>query len=259
MVTKYYNTCFVLNEDHKYFMVDAGGGNGIMQQLDKAGLDWRNMRDIFVTHKHIDHITGMIWIIRLFAQNMVAGKIEGNVNIYAHDEVIKILQKLSNMLLVKKQAKMVGKRIRLITVEDGEEYEILGKRVTFFDIQSKKDKQFGFTMQLNDKEKLTCCGDEPYKECEEKYAKNSTWLMQEAFCLYDQADIFKPYEKHHSTAKDAARLAEELGVENLILYHTEEETFGERKELYTKEAKQYFSGAVYVPNDLEIFELSDGR
>ncbi len=255
MVTKYYNTCFVLSEDNHHFMVDAGGGNGIMQQLKKANLDWSDMRDIFVTHKHIDHITGMIWMIRLFAQNMVAGKIDGDVNIYAHDEVIKILHKLSNMLLIKKQAKMVGKRIHLITVEDGEEYEILGKKVTFFDIQSTKDKQFGFTIQLNENEKLTCCGDEPYKECEEKYAKNSTWLMHEAFCLYDQADIFKPYEKHHSTAKDAAILAEELGVENLILYHTEEATFGKRKELYTKEAKQYFGKAVYVPDDLETFEL----
>ncbi len=257
MVTKYYNTCFVLNDEEsdKYFMVDAGGGNGIMQQLNKAGLDWRKMRDIFVTHKHIDHITGMIWMIRLFAQNMAAGKIEGDVNIYAHEEVIKILKKLSNMLLIKKQSKMVGDRIHLITVEDGEEYEIIGKKVTFFDIQSTKDKQYGFTMQLNGEEKLTCCGDEPYKECEEKYAKDSTWLMHEAFCLYDQADIFKPYEKHHSTARDAAQLAQSLNIKNLILYHTEEATFGARKELYTKEAKQYFSGEVFVPDDLEELQL----
>lgn len=255
MVTKYYNTCFVLDDDDQYFMVDAGGGNGIMQQLKKANLDWRKMRDIFVTHKHIDHISGMIWMIRLFAQDMVAKKIEGDVNIYAHDEVIKILKKLSNMLLIKKQAKMVGKRIHLITVEDGEEREIIGKKVTFFDIQSTKDKQFGFTMQLNDEKKLTCCGDEPYKECEEKYVKDSTWLMHEAFCLFDQADIFEPYEKHHSTAKDAAILAEQLDVENLILYHTEEATFGARKKLYTKEAEKYFSKAVYVPDDLETFEL----
>lgn len=28
-----------------------------------------------------------------------------------------------------------------------------------------------------------------------------------------------------------------------------------RKELYTKEAKQHFSGAVYVPDDLEVLKL----
>ena len=34
-------------------------------------------------------------------------------------------------------------------------------------------------------------------------------------------DTFKPYEKCHSTALDAGKLAEELVVKNLILYHTE--------------------------------------
>lgn len=29
-------------------------------------------------------------------------------------------------------------------------------------------------------------------------------------------DIFDPYEKHHSTVKDACELAEKLNVENLI-------------------------------------------
>ena len=58
-------------------------------------------------------------------------------------------------------------------------------------------------MELGDGKKLTCCGDEPYNEANESYAKDSTWLLHEAFCLYGQADIFKPYEKHHSTVKDA--------------------------------------------------------
>ena len=55
-------------------------------------------------------------------------------------------------------------------------------------------------------------------------------MMCEAFCLYADRDTFKPYEKCHSTALDAGKLAEELGVKNLILYHTEEETLANRKE-----------------------------
>ena len=75
--------------------------------------------------------------------------------------------------------------------------------------------------------------------------------MHEAFCLYDGADIFKPYEKHHSTAKDAAELAEKLQIRNLLLYHTEDKNLSERKERYTKEAQKHFTGNVYVPDDLE--------
>ena len=125
----------------------------------------------------------------------------------------------------KKRSTFLDKRLHLVTVEDGESKEILGKKVTFFDIHSTKAKQFGFSMELGDGKKLTCCGDEPYNEANESYAKDSTWLLHEAFCLYGQADIFKPYEKHHSTVKDACELAERLGVKNLLLYHTEDKKY----------------------------------
>ena len=110
-------------------------------------------------------------------------------------------------------------------------------------------------MDMGNGEKLTCCGDEPYNECEKKYAENSKWLLHEAFCLYDQADVFRPYEKHHSTAKDASELAEQLGVKNLILYHTEDKNIARRKQLYTEEGRKYFHGSLYVPEDLEKIEL----
>ena len=84
---------------------------------------------------------------------------------------------------------------------------------------------------------------------------NADWLMSEAFCLYADRERFKPYEKHHSTALDAARNAQSLAARHLILYHTEEETLDTRKELYTREAKSVYPGPVFVPNDLEVIAL----
>ena len=110
-------------------------------------------------------------------------------------------------------------------------------------------------MELDNNRKLTCCGDEPYTPCEEKYAKNSTWLLHEAFCLSSQADIFAPYEKHHSTVKDACEAAERLNVQNLLLYHTEDRNYANRKKLYTEEGKKYFSGQLWIPDDLETVTL----
>ena len=85
--------------------------------------------------------------------------------------------------------------------------------------------------------------------------KGSDWLTHEAFCLYGEADKFKPYEKHHSTVKEACQLAEELQIPHLILYHTEETHLKERKELYTREGREYYHGKLFVPDDLEVFEL----
>ena len=89
----------------------------------------------------------------------------------------------------------------------------------------------------------------------QKYAKNSTWLLHEAFCLFSQADKFKPYEKHHSTVKDACELAQKLEAENLILYHTEDKNISRRKELYTEEGRQYYKGNLWIPDDLETYKL----
>lgn len=255
MVTECYNTCFVISDADRHFLIDGGGGNGILHQLEHAGISYRNITDIFVTHKHIDHLMGIIWILRSICQSMLKDSSAVDVNLYAHDEVIDLIRDMTGNLLIKKQSKLIDDRIHLITLENGETREILKRNVTFFDIQSTKDKQFGFCMELNPGTKLTCCGDEPYQPCEEKYVKNSKWLLHEAFCLHSQADIFSPYEKHHSTVKDACELASELGVENLILYHTEDKNLKNRKALYCEEGRRYFHGNIYVPDDLESITL----
>ena len=83
------------------------------------------------------------------------------------------------------------------------------------------------------------------------YVEGADWLLCQAFCLYEDRERFKPYEKHHSTALDAGRLAAQLGVKNLLLYHTEDKTLSTRKARYTAEAALQFNGKVYVPEDLE--------
>lgn len=255
VVTECYNTCFILEENHKYFLVDGGGGNTLFRHLKEIGVKWQDIDRIFLTHKHLDHLMGIVWLLRFYCQNMKRNGFAGHVYIYGHEEVTGILEQMAHMLLQPGEWAYIGRQLHLVTVEDGETREILGHKVTFFDVGSTKDKQFGFTMHYGENKKLTCLGDEPYRECEEAYAKDSDWLMHEAFCLYEDREIFDPYKKAHSTAKDAAECAEKLGVKNLILYHTEDRTIATRKERYTAEGSRYFSGQLYVPEDLESFEL----
>lgn len=255
LVTACYNTCFVLQEDGRYFLVDGGGGNTLLLRLKQADIDWRQIRTIFVTHKHMDHILGILWMMRLICQGMAQGEYEGDAVIYGHSQVIGLLADMAGELLQEKQARFIGQRLHLAAVEDGEQREILGRPVTFFDIGSTKARQFGFSMDLGEGKRLTCCGDEPYHDCEEKYVRGSDWLLHEAFCLSSQADVFRPYEKHHSTVADACRLAQSMGVKNLVLYHTEDKTLSTRKERYSREAAGAFHGKVYVPEDLERIRL----
>lgn len=257
-VSQIYNTCFVLQTPSTLMLVDAGGGNGILSQLKKVNVQISDIHHLFVTHAHTDHVLGVIWVIRMVAQ---CKGYEGLLHVYGNDKVIKVIKTIIDMILAKKQLAKVAERVVFHQLEDGDCFEVGDMKLECFDIQSTKEKQFGFRAELPSSDEsdkplvLACLGDEPYNEQNRRYIVGADWMMCEAFCLYADRDTFKPYEKCHSTALDAGKLAEELGVKNLILYHTEEKTLANRKENYTREAAENFKGRIFVPDDLEVIEL----
>ena len=255
MVTKCYNTCFAVKNDDEYLMVDAGGGNGIMMQLEKAEISYTSIHQMIVTHGHTDHVLGVIWIIRKIAMLMLNKKYSGEFTIYCHDELVKMITTFCELTLPSNLIQFLGNGIWIREVVDGEQIQINGMEIQFFDIASTKQKQFGFHAVLPNGKTLVCLGDEPYNEANKAFVEKCDWMLSEAYCLYSEKEIFKPYEKHHSTALDAGKLAEQLEVKNLVLYHTEDTNLAERKTRYTKEVKTVFSGAVFVPDDLETIQL----
>ena len=256
MVTKCFNTCFAIRQDDEYFLVDAGGGNGILAQLEKADIDMCHIHHMFVTHAHTDHVLGVVWVVRKMATLINKGKYTGKFHIYCHDVAKNVIETIAKMTLKKKDLAQIGKNILFHEVTDDQQAEILSMHVIFFDILSTKAKQFGFCADFDDGTSLCCLGDEPYNEACRVYAEGANWLLAEAFCLYADRDIFKPYEKHHSTVKEACELAEQLNVQNLVLYHTEDKHIKDRKKLYTEEGRQYYYGNLFVPDDLERINLN---
>lgn len=264
-VSGIYNTCFLLDTPNTKLMVDAGGGNGILGQLKKVGVGIADIHHLYVTHAHTDHVLGVIWIIRMVAQ---CKGYEGKLHVYSHDKVMKVIKTIIDMILAKKQLAKVVERVVFHELKDGDAFEVGDIHMQCFDIHSTKEKQFGFRAELtmsdasasvgssaSDKLVLACLGDEPYNELNRKYVEHADWMMCEAFCLYANRDTFKPYEKCHSTALDAGKLAAELDIKNLVLYHTEEKTIATRKQAYTQEAAENFKGRIVVPDDLEEIDL----
>lgn len=62
-----------------------------------------------------------------------------------------------------------------------------------------------FVLEAGGGRLLVCLSDEQFNEANRPMAQNADWLLSEAFYLHRNRDIFKPYEKHHSTALDAGR------------------------------------------------------
>ncbi len=254
--TRCYNTCFALRFGEEFFLTDAGGGNGILSQLQQANIPLSQIHSLFITHAHTDHILGAVWVVRMIAQMMNAGKYCGKLHIFGHDEAIETLEWICRRTLPSNVCIHFGTDILFSQLTDGEAFSVPGMRGIAFDIGSTKTKQFGYCLNLPDGQRLVCLGDEPFAERTRKHVSGADWLLCEAFCLYADRDRFHPYEKHHSTAGDAGRLADELKVKNLLLYHTEDETLPTRKSAYTAEAALYFHGHIVVPDDLELVHLS---
>lgn len=249
LVTRCFNTCFTLHSKGNVLLVDAGGGNGVLTQLERAGICRENISDLFVTHVHTDHLLGCVWMMRMALQ------FKYPLRIWSHKKVLQLLTDICTQILPREEAEGIGSLVTMNCLSDGEQFEAGGLNMQCFDIHSTKERQFGFTALLPDGQRLCCLGDEPFSPQCRQYAEGADWLMSEAFCLYGDRERFLPYEKHHSTVLDAARLTEELRVKNLILYHTEDQTLDTRRQRYTTEAKTAFSGRVFVPNDLEKIML----
>lgn len=255
MVTNCYNTCFTISNEDGHLLVDAGGGNTILVNLKKANIQINELKAMFISHTHSDHILGAPWVIRAVATLIANGKYSNTFTIYGEKSVLDALKTICNIVLKKQFLNMFGHEIIFCEVSDGDILNILGSNFTFFDINSSKLLQFGFKIDLPSKKTLCFLGDEPYKKSLKIHSENVDYLLHEAFCLYKDKDIFKPYEKHHATVKDACINAKNLNAKSLILYHTEDKNLETRQKTYIAEGNSEFNGEILIPNDFDIITL----
>ena len=251
------NTCFALDSGEQYFLVDGGGGSDILNSFCQTGIDWQKLHFAFLSHEHTDHLLGMVWVVRYVAELINWGRYEGDFILYTHDVAAEKLLAVCNLLLKPAQTALIGRRIRIELVEDGQTRTILGSRFTFFDIRSTKARQFGFRMETPEGVRLVFLGDEPFSESSAKYMRPCGWLLSEAYCLYSERARYNPYELHHSTVRETCECAERFGAEHLVIWHTEDETtYPNRRELYTREGRQYYKGDLIVPEDFDVLTLT---
>lgn len=249
-----YNTCFVIQNNNGNFLVDTGGSIEIVRRLKNINIDLKDIEHIFISHSHTDHILGLIWMFKKLSRAIVNGEVETKINIYCNDVVYKAIIEVSNQILSEKLIKGILSVVDFHILNDGDEMAINGIDYTFFDMNARGTKQFGFECIINEK-RLMFLGDETLKPSLYERVRGADYVMHEAFCLDSEENIFHAYEKNHSTVKTASELMNSLDVKNLILYHTEESHGTERKRMYIQEAEESFKGNVYVPDDLEIIEM----
>lgn len=244
-----YNTCFVIKNDNGNFLVDTGGSIEIIKRLKMVNIDLKDIKHIFISHSHTDHILGIIWMFKKLGRGAINGTIHSKINIYCNNVVYEAIMGVSKYILPEKLINGVLSVVDFHILENNDIVNINGIDYTFFDINARGTKQFGFECIMNNN-RLVFLGDETLSKNLYERVMGAEYVMHEAFCLDSEERIFGAYEKHHSTVKSTCIEMNKLNIRNLILYHTED-THLNKKELYTQEAKEYFDKNVIVPDDLE--------
>ena len=249
-----YNTCLVIQNENGNFLIDTGGSIEIIKRLKEAKIDFKTIKDIFISHTHTDHILGLLWLFKMLGVAIMEGEDLGKIRIYCNDQVCEAIHEISKYVLPSKLLDALYKAIDFVVLKDQDYYKINGIDYTFFDIQARGEKQFGIEFIDNGK-RVVFLGDETLNSVLYDKVRNADYVTHEAFCLDSEEDIYHACLKNHSTTKMVAETMDKLGVKNLILYHTEEKHGKDRKQLYTKEGEKFFKGKIYVPDELEEIEI----
>ena len=253
--TRCYNTCFALRCGAEYLLVDAGGGNGILSILEQQDIPLKHIHHIFVTHAHSDHILGVPWLIRMIGTRINQGKYEGDLTIYCHRELEEAIRTITSLTVQAKVCRHFGSRIRFQIVENGDVLDILGRQSSAASSVPPRLSRQASSVRRPPGSGSPFRATSPARTFCGSTSGTPTGCSTKPSACMRNGGKFKPYEKHHSTVRDACELAEAIGIKNLLLWHTEDKHIRHRKKRYLAEGSPFFSGNLFVPDDGERFSL----
>ncbi len=234
-------SCICLVMDDEILMFDAGEGAQISYL--KSGLPWNKKMKIFVTHLHGDHCIGILGLLQTMTMQNRTQPIEINIKVLNFGLSFPV--KISFV----KEGEILGEEkysIQSCEAEHGipafsyvfQEKDRPGK---FFPDKAKElgvpegklwhELQNGNDIRFNDKtvtskqvtgekrkgKKIGISGDTRPTQKLESFFQNCDYLSFDS--TFSDEIKEKALETNHSTAKEAAQLAKNANVSNLILTH----------------------------------------
>ena len=246
-------TCICLEKDGEILMFDAGEGAQISYL--KSGLGWNKKMKIMVTHLHGDHCIGILGLL----QTMTLQKRTEPIEIYGPDGIeefiaanIKVLNfglSFPVIITAVKEGEIINEKTYSVKACEANHsvmsysylFEEKDKPGRFFPNKAKEfgvpegelwhKLQTGQDIQIGNKtvrssdvlgekrpgKKIGISGDTRPTKKLEVFFKNCDYLSFDSTFSHELQE--KALETHHSTAKEAAELAKNANVSNLILTH----------------------------------------
>jgi ribonuclease BN (tRNA processing enzyme) len=214
-------------------LIDTCGGFELVQQLAKVGYTLDDLEDVILTHRHGDHIGGVMAL-------MLKDKPWA---IYGHEDTLTGVQQLIQATFPEweRQESMLFSR-----VQTSHHYEIANCRVEFFEVKHRvttlavrvthKTHTFAYSADsIPCQELIECARDVDLFVCDALAAETEGAQRKE-----------RVQQLMHPTALQAAQMASEAGVKALALVHLGGSV---KPEAILREASEVFPGPVTVPDD----------
>ncbi len=277
-------TCICLVKDNEILMFDAGEGAQISYL--KSGLPWNKKMKIFVTHLHGDHCIGILGLL----QTMNLQNRTESVEIFGPDGIDEFIAANIKILNFGLSFPVLISRVNEGLIVDEKDYSVFANDAShgipafsfrfdekerpgeFFPENAKaleipegklwRELQMGNSIEIDGKEilssqvtgkrrpgrKIGVSGDtRPTDELTE-FFRNCDYLSFDSTFADELKE--KAVEANHSTAKEAAELAEKANVTTLILTH-----FSARyndESVLLEEAKKIHDNTIAAKDLLEV-------
>ncbi len=233
------NSCYVWGDESALLMLDCGGSP--YRQMIAYGLEPHNLRAIFISHNHPDHLMGLpalllhLWLIK-----------------YAHELIVFGNQSAMQTAQAVVAAAALGEHAiqpRFISLPDaGGAVELpldLGVRMQAAPTRHSRPT-LALRLDADDVPGLVYGADSG--PCAELVA-----LARGAHTLIHECTVSEPYESH-STPEQAGAAARAAGVQRLILTHYSPIWTAPEAEVLARVAAEY-AGETRIAHDGEVYRM----
>lgn len=235
-------------------LLDTGSGLDIVRQLIAAGCEPAEVRDIFVSHQHTDHVGGLepllLWSIITTLRRQGCPP-SHETRVYADPCVLAGIAQLFGAVATV-APRLFGGKLRWVDGADGKPVELgADARLTMFRVDHEPVGGGAMGCVIGrDGARLVYSGDtRPTRRLIEA-AHGADVLVHEAGGL--DAHAAEIHRQGHSTAGDAGRIAAASGAGRLILTHLPVEHLTAPM---LAEARAAFAGSVELASDLALVEV----
>ncbi|WOB50086.1 MBL fold metallo-hydrolase [Xanthomonas hydrangeae] len=249
--------------DGQPYLIDCG--NGVAQQLAKAGIRLPTLRDIFLTHHHSDHnadLLNVVWLawasglqtpVHLYGPPGIARMVDAFVEMNAIDIDARIREEGRPPF---KQLIQVHEFDQPGTVLQNEQVTVTATLVDHYTLKPA----FAYRFAARDRT-VVFSGDTRYLPALAEFAKDTDILVHEVMYLPALEKMLKTNDnaptlldhllKSHSTSEETGKIASAAGAKMLVLNHFVpggDPTITDA--MWSEGARKHYAGPIVVSKDL---------